>query len=801
MDGNLILAGAGNRFFPATDVIDSSNHEGGSGNDGLLLKLDGTSGEVIYSALFGGSRSDSFNDIAMDDLGNIYLVGMTASENFPVLNALQDTIGGKEDAFLSILNSNGELTYSTYLGGNRSDWALDVAIDDAKNIFIAGRTISHDFPVKNAFQDSIMGEEKYGEYPSDIFLAKFNFAGGLDFATYLGGSNSDQVNGIAINNTGELTITGTTESDDFPVMNAYQDTLGGVKWGTGDIFITRFNSTGNGLIYSTYFGGAVQDWASGLALSSNGNAFVSGGTQSLNFPIVNGVSSPEADSSDGIFISFNNSGQPNYSLRTNIPGNESFDAATISDNIFPFAVGNWNDTIMVYQNYGDSVLSIVADIAAPGHNLNCVQISEGNLAFASTYWGLGLTNSKRRNFDNNLNSLSSSGAGSGSASLSTVAFFIIQLENFSLFTGGYDFGDGIFKIYTTPDGKVKVNNGETNINADEVKEIVVEATPKNDEIDLEAMIPEEFNNITSIIVNTGDGLDKIWLHLLPTVNYLLDAGAGADQIYMALWFDIIEVIFSGGIGGDIYNLTRENPSSNSSKSTLPRLNSAENATNAITINDPGGYDTLNFAGYDIGITLKLNSQNSAQTIDTSGIQILLDGDFEVVIGTDFNDEITVSPLPDTVLFIDGNGGTNVLNFQAEVPGSVDDGSTITTPGYADVSYANIETVNLSIVTGTEETVNKSLPVSYSLSNNYPNPFNPSTKIKYQIPSNVNGETANVELIVFDILGREVAALVNEKQKPGYYEIEFNASHLTSGIYFYRIHAGKFVETKKMLLLR
>ena len=100
---------------------------------------------------------------------------------------------------------------------------------------------------------------------------------------------------------------------------------------------------------------------------------------------------------------------------------------------------------------------------------------------------------------------------------------------------------------------------------------------------------------------------------------------------------------------------------------------------------------------------------------------------------------------------------------------------------------------------------------YKLSNNFPNPFNPSTTIKYSIPRDEKRETKNIKLIVFDVLGREVTTLVNEKQQPGNYEIEFSAkgrfgtdgdgSGLTSGIYFYRLQAGDYIETKKMILLK
>lgn len=105
---------------------------------------------------------------------------------------------------------------------------------------------------------------------------------------------------------------------------------------------------------------------------------------------------------------------------------------------------------------------------------------------------------------------------------------------------------------------------------------------------------------------------------------------------------------------------------------------------------------------------------------------------------------------------------------------------------------------------TDRKSDKKILHEVSLSQNYPNPFNPSTTIKYSLPLIVNGETANVKgvtLRIYDLLGKEAATLVNKKQKPGNYEVEFDGSELTSGIYFYKLKAGSFVETKKMILLK
>jgi len=105
----------------------------------------------------------------------------------------------------------------------------------------------------------------------------------------------------------------------------------------------------------------------------------------------------------------------------------------------------------------------------------------------------------------------------------------------------------------------------------------------------------------------------------------------------------------------------------------------------------------------------------------------------------------------------------------------------------------------STLTDIEETHSNIL--NYSLSQNYPNPFNPSTTIKYQIPSNVKGETSNTKLIIYDILGREIATLVNEEQQAGSYEVQFDAGSLTSGIYLYRLQSGSFAESRKMILMK
>ena len=105
----------------------------------------------------------------------------------------------------------------------------------------------------------------------------------------------------------------------------------------------------------------------------------------------------------------------------------------------------------------------------------------------------------------------------------------------------------------------------------------------------------------------------------------------------------------------------------------------------------------------------------------------------------------------------------------------------------------------TVVSVDDETPN--LPTSFKLEQNYPNPFNPSTMIRYEIPGQARNDNMLVVLKVYDVLGNEIATLVNEEKPAGTHEVKFSATALPSGIYFYRIQAGSFIQTKKMILLR
>ena len=211
--------------------------------------------------------------------------------------------------------------------------------------------------------------------------------------------------------------------------------------------------------------------------------------------------------------------------------------------------------------------------------------------------------------------------------------------------------------------------------------------------------------------------------------------------------------------------------------------------------DVAGNDTLDYSQDSKRLFIDLDLTGDYQVIDEEGNLLYLVGQFENLIGSGYDDVIYVDPL-DVPRFIDGGGNTNgdtvYVDSKGETP--TDDGAMITIPGYEPITYINISEViyeNSSLVDDEE---NSNIPGEFSLSQNYPNPFNPKTTIKFALPN-----ASEIELIIYDLLGKEVKVLAQGYHEAGYYSIVWNALNLPSGIYLYRLVAGDCVETRKLVL--
>ncbi|MCW3095462.1 MAG: hypothetical protein JWL77_1080 [Chthonomonadaceae bacterium] len=310
-DGNAYVTGStASGDFPTTPgVFQLTNHTKVL-NNAFVTKLNATGTALVYSTYLGGSSIDQAYGIAIDSSGSAYVAGSSSSPDFPITaGAFQQTEKGganSTSAFVSKLNSTGTtLLYSTYLGGSQGgDTGVGIAVDNNGNAFVTGITFSSNFPTTpTAFQATYPA----GIYSPTSFVTKLNSTGtDLVYSTYLGGSTSvgDEAKGIAIDNSGNAYVVGQVYSTDFPTTPGAFQSARNSDLGSTNAFVTKLNSTGTALLYSTYLGGGGGyggDVATAIAVDSQGDAYVAGSTPNSRFPTtpgafqrVNGSRSPQS---------------------------------------------------------------------------------------------------------------------------------------------------------------------------------------------------------------------------------------------------------------------------------------------------------------------------------------------------------------------------------------------------------------------------------------------------------------------------------------------------------------------------
>lgn len=261
------------RFVLARNVVRFSL---GAYDRSLPLVIDPV---LSYSTLLGGSDYDSGNSVAVDGSGRAYVTGHTYSTDFPIKGGRQSTIRTAPDAFVTkFWTTGGGLIYSTYIGGDSTDYPTGIAVDRYGNAYIAGFSYSTDFPTTTgAFQRNNMGS-------ADGFVAKLNPNGnGLVYSTYVGGISYDEFSAIALDNRHRVYVAGIA-FESFPLVNPVDAAAS-----TYEAVVTRLNPTGSALEYSTFLGGTRRDFGSGIAVDSSYRAYVTGSTESTDFPTTSGA--------------------------------------------------------------------------------------------------------------------------------------------------------------------------------------------------------------------------------------------------------------------------------------------------------------------------------------------------------------------------------------------------------------------------------------------------------------------------------------------------------------------------------
>lgn len=276
---------------------------------------------LVYSSYLGGAATDSCKGLIIDKSGNAFLAGDSFSSNF-----LSHATTTNSDIFLGKLNKNGLLLTYAFFGGSKNDSTTGLALDPTGNIYVSGVTESSNFPVFNSFASALVGV-------SDAFVVKLTPSGEQFFySNLLGGSGQESGVSVAADATGNAYVTGRTTSADFPLVAAIQPTYGG---GDSDAFITKIAQDGKSVIYSSFLGGGSAEnpnVRTGISVDAFGNAYVTGETQSANFPTKNALRAAKtgaASSLDGFVTKINPSGS-DFVYSTYLGGSEDDSAFAVT---------------------------------------------------------------------------------------------------------------------------------------------------------------------------------------------------------------------------------------------------------------------------------------------------------------------------------------------------------------------------------------------------------------------------------------------------------------------------------------
>jgi hypothetical protein len=255
--------------------------------DCFVICFDTNGEDLLFSTYLGGSYEEEANSIFVDSESSIYVTGETVSNNFPVVNSYANhsgwhsDYGWHPDVFVAKFNSTGNgLVYSSLIGGNLGETATALAVDSQGNAYVAGITISEDFPTVNVYDEDPEQVDFYGSNEGFVFCLN-STGNGLVFSTLVGGNSSEFFSDIGLDSEGDIWVCGSTKSVDFPTRNSFQEYC---DW--FDCIVFELNSNGSMLLFSTVFGGQEYDMCYSLDIDERDNVYITGGSNSEEFPLV-----------------------------------------------------------------------------------------------------------------------------------------------------------------------------------------------------------------------------------------------------------------------------------------------------------------------------------------------------------------------------------------------------------------------------------------------------------------------------------------------------------------------------------
>lgn len=267
--------------FPTMNPFQSTRK---GSDDSFILRLNSAGDQLLYSSYFGGSKEEDLSRIAVDDLGYIYVCGITTSFDFPTMNPISpEQTGGQYDGYMSKFYPAGDaLVYSTYLGGRLDEEFQGLGVTDAGEAVVAGFTYSDDYPTLNPIYPCLINPEG----PIDCIITKFAGDGSsLLFSTYLGGTEDEWFEDLALDDSGDIYMVGSMESVDFEMINALQPEhcqISPETWGA-DIFVAVMSGAGDEVLFTTFLCGSLNDFGTSVDIGHDGSIYVCGITESEDF--------------------------------------------------------------------------------------------------------------------------------------------------------------------------------------------------------------------------------------------------------------------------------------------------------------------------------------------------------------------------------------------------------------------------------------------------------------------------------------------------------------------------------------
>jgi len=774
---------------------------------------------LISSTFLGGSDIDGGYSLALDSEGSVYVTGYTRSSNFPTTpGAYDETHNGEDyDVFVSALSSDlSELLYSTFLGGSSGDWVWSLALDSEGSVYVTGETSSSNFPTTPGAYDETHNGER------DVFISALSSdLSELLYSTFLGGSDEDGGWSLALDSEGSVYVTGGTESSNFPTTpGAYDETHNGEDY---DVFVSALSSDLSELLYSTFLGGGRDDFGYSLALDSEGSVYVTGGTQSAYFPTTPGayyetyngwgdvfVSALSSDLSELLYSTFlgGSGSDRGISLALDSEGSVYVTGRTRSDN-FPTTPGAYDETHNG-EDYDVFVSALSPDLSellystflgGSGYDVgrSLALDSEGSV------YVTGGTQSAY--FPTTLGAYDETNNGWADVFVSALSSDLSELL-YSTFLGGrsYEYGfslalDSEGSVYvtgwtrslyfpTTPGAYDETYNGEGDVFISKFESLVVSVEENHGPpISGDWKVPTHFGEFVFTVNPDGTHITKLvvtwrdWRCGGVTRSGYQTSTPGAPgwsisnrnrQFTIVITTSILrneKMTIKGkfetgkqawGTWSEVVHGTT--CSGNWGPVTLP---------DQLLLAYPGNGDIVEVPDDKIEVILGWNA--SQPLVNKYHLEIARDVNFTDVVFT--NDEVT-----DTFYVFTDIEENQTYYWRGRAKNEVGWGQ-----------YSEVWSFKILIV-GVEDRVE--LPEVYSIMQNYPNPFNPLTVIRYSLPV-----TGHVTLKIYNVLGTEVATLVNEEMMPGIYEVTWDASGMSSGVYIYRLQAGEYVESRKMLYLK